>query len=351
MAINVNAFFTLIAAAALYWLGDWLVRRLSLVRRYCIPAPLVGGALFAVANTYLYTSGQDYFVFDSVIQSVFMVVFFTAAGFAVRMPLLRQGGKAVIRVLVLAAALTLAQNVLGIGVLATMGADPRLGLAVGSMSLMGGPATAAAFGPMLDAAGAAGSSAAGLIAAVLGVISGGIFCNRLHETEVEAPDSRPDVNRVISCIALMLFCMGTSYILIGAFSAATGFSVPWFVGSMLLAAVVRNTTLMTDEEIPDREAQAASKVCFGLFVTMAMMNLRIWELAELSGPLAVALAAQIILLVWFIGAMVRPRMADDTAGILPALVGSSGETSGSAVILLLNAFVVSAMIPIVSLFV
>lgn len=350
MAIEVNALFTLVAAAALYWLGDWLVKHIRFLRQYCIPAPLVGGLLFAIANTYLYASGRDYFSFNSHVQTFFMIVFFTTVGFTVRIPLLKQGGKAVIRCLVLATALTLAQNVLGAGVLGVMDVDPRLGLAVGSISLVGGPGTAAAFGPVLEEAGAAGGSVVGISAATFGLIMGSMLggptanwlikrnkiagrCETVQEqSEVAAINGKHDVKRIGLSVILILFCMGGSYILGEAFTALTGITMPWFAAAMLMSALVRNTTAMDDEEFPDAEADVIGNISLCAFLSMAMMSLKIWELAELAGPLVVALTAQTVLLLAFSVYIVFPKLGGDydAAAMTAGFIGfSMGATSNA----------------------
>jgi len=348
--IEVNALFTVIAAAALYWLGDWLVRHIPLLKQYCIPAPLVGGLLFAAVNTYLYASGQNYFTFNGHIQTFFMIVFFTTVGFTVRIPLLKQGGKAVILVLVLAAVLTLAQNVLGAGVLGAMGIDPRLGLAVGSISLVGGPGTAAAFGPVLEEAGAVGGSVVGISAATFGLIMGSILggptANWLIKrhgisgraetattvANLETVGPRLDLKRGGVCAILTAFCFLCSYLLAETFTMATGITMPWFAAAMLLAALVRNTTEGDDDAFPDAEAEAIGNVSLCAFLSMAMMSLKIWELAELAGPLVVALAVQTVFLLWFSAYIVFPRIGGDydAAAMVAGFIGfSMGATSNA----------------------
>lgn len=392
MAIQVDTFTTLAVAAALYWLGDWLVKHIRPLRMYCIPAPLIGGLLFAAANTMLYAAGRDYFIFNSHIQTFFMIVFFTTVGFTVRIPLLRQGGKAVLRCLVLATVLVVAQNVLGALVLGLMGQDPRLGLAVGSISLVGGPGTAAAFGPVLEAAGAAGGSVVGISAATFGLIMGsvlggpaanwlirrgGISGCRTEAAAVNAPTAARTLtlgHLGVSAL-LILFCMGGSYVLSAAFAGLTGITLPWFAAAMLMSAVMRNTTQLSDEEFPDHACDVIGNISLCAFLSMAMMSLKIWELAELAGPLAVALAAQTLLVLWFCTSIVFPKLGSDydaaamTAGFIGFSMGATSNAManmqavtnkygpsptafmviplvGGMAIDFVNIFVISAMLPL-----
>ena len=346
MAIKVNALLTLLLAGMLYWLGDWLVKRIRVLRQWCIPAPLVGGLIFAAINTALYATGHDYFVFNSQIQNFFMIVFFTTVGFTVRIPLLKQGGKAVIRCLVLATVLTLAQNVLGAGVLYAMGVDPRLGLAVGSISLVGGPGTAAAFGPVLEEAGAAGGSVVGISAATFGLIMGSVLGGPAADwlirsrhvrtvgakagEKISEAKEKPDFYRGFICVILLAFGYGVSYVLAKQFTALTGITLPWFAAAMLVAAILRNATAM-DEKFPDTEADLIGGISLCAFLSMAMMSLKIWELAELAGPLVVALAVQTLFLMWFSVYIVFPKLGGDydaatmTAGFIGFSMGATSN--------------------------
>ena len=397
MAIEVNALFTLLAAGALFWLGDWLVRHISILRQWCIPAPLVGGVLFAIANTALHATGQNYFVFNSQIQTFFMIVFFVTVGFSVRVPLLKQGGKAVVGCLVLATILTLAQNILGAGVLGAMGVDPRLGLAVGSISLVGGPGTAAAFGPVLEEAGAVGGSVVGISAATFGLIMGSILggptadwlirrhrisgrCESVaQEEETLQERSRISVRKFLVCAILTMFCFLTSYLLAHCFTLVTGITLPWFAAAMFMGALIRNTTEIGEDEFPDEEADRIGNVSLCAFLSMAMMSLKIWELAELAGPLVVALAAQTVLLLWFSIYIVFPRLGGDhdaavmTAGFIGFSMGATSNAManmqavtnkygpsptafmvipivGGMAIDFVNIFVISTMLPILGTF-
>lgn len=393
MTISVNVLGTILAAAALYLLGVFIVKHVSILARYCIPAPLVGGLIFAVINTALYVSGNPYFTFNSQIQTFLMVVFFTCVGFTARIDLLVAGGKAVVMALILASILTVAQNILGAGILYAMGEDPRLGLAVGSISLVGGPGTAASFGPVLEAAGAAGGSVVGIAAATFGLVMGSLlggptadYLARIYGLSGPSENAQEDnaerivksgstQYRVVSVVCLIAFCMCAGYVLGGAFTALTGVTLPWFVSSMFMAAVMRNTTELPDEEFPDDEADKIGNVCLCGFLSMAMMSLKIWDLAELAGPLVVALALQTLLLMVFSLFVVFPRLGRDydaavmTAGFIGFSMGATSNAManmqavsnkygpsptaflviplvGGMAIDFVNIFVVSALIPV-----
>lgn len=397
MEFKINIFIAVVIAAILYWLGDWLVSKIGFLKRYCIPPPLVGGLLFALANTWLYASGTGHVTFDPFLQNFLMLVFFTAVGFTARVPLLKRGGKAVIRCLVLASILTLGQNVLGAVVLKAMGEDPRLGLAVGSISLVGGPGTAAAFGPELEAAGAAGGLVIGMAAATFGLVAGSVFGGPTAERlirrngiagaagqavldEQTQQSQRPAAHRYFVISVIILFCVLSGSLVSQMFVQLTGLTMPGYIGAMCVAALLRNTTEMPDEEFPDNEADIIGNFCLCGFLTMTMMSLKVWELADLAGPLVVALALQTILLLSFSAFVFFPQLGRDydaavmTAGFIGFSMGATSNamanmqavtrrfgpcptaflvipTVGGMFIDFVNAIAISLMIPLLGMFV
>lgn len=153
LEISLNMYHAVALGAFLFWLGGVITSKISLLNRYCIPAPLVGGLCFSIVNCILYSTGAASITFDDTLQSVFMIMFFTTVGFTVSIPALLKGGKAVLLCLLVAVVMIPVQNFLGGGVMALFGKDPLLGIGCGSIALVGGPGTAAAYGPELEAAG------------------------------------------------------------------------------------------------------------------------------------------------------------------------------------------------------
>ena len=149
--IQLNMYHALALGAVMYWLGAALTRKLPALRRFCVPAPLVGGLCFALFNTLLYASGLAVITFDETLETVFMILFFTTVGFTVSIPMLVKSGRSVMLLLALSIVIILLQNAVGSGVMALMGKNPLYGLGCGSISMIGGPGTAAAIGPDLDA--------------------------------------------------------------------------------------------------------------------------------------------------------------------------------------------------------
>lgn len=317
MAIQLNMYHAVAVAAVLFWLGGFLTKKITVLAKYCIPAPLVGGLCFALVNAGLYAAGQPYITFDGTLQTVFMTIFFCTVGFTVSLPLLKKGGKAVLVCLVLAIIMTFLQNGIGAGTLMFFGKDPRLGLAVGSISLIGGPGTAAAFGPELEKAGAVGGTVVGLASAtfglVLGSILGGPVARRLivkHNLEVPGGEASGDGEvenesftttspRFVKGFMLIMLGIGIGDKLCSWLSGVTGLTFPAYIGAMLVAALVRNVLDGMGSEYPGEEIETIGNMSLSLFLAMAMMSLKLWELADLALPMIVALGLQVLLMVLF----------------------------------------------------
>lgn len=347
--IELNMYHAVAVAAVLFWLGDTLTKKLTVFSRYCIPAPLVGGLVFAIINTALYAAHLPYIVFDDTLQTVFMTMFFTTVGFTVSLPLLMKGGKAVLICLALASVLTVAQNVLGVVSLSAMGQDPRLGLAVGSIALIGGPGTAAAFGPDLEAAGCVGGSVVGLAAATFGLVMGSIMggptarrliiknnleCKTrsgagLDQTEEESFYTSP--SQFVKAFMLIMFCLGFGNWISATLKDYTGMTFPAYIGAMLAAVLVRNIMGVDGHEYPEFEVETIGSMSLSLFLAMAMMGLKLWELVDLALPMMVALLLQIILMFVFCYFLVFRFMGRDydaavmTSGFIGFAMGATSN--------------------------
>lgn len=342
-----NLYHAVAAAAVLYGLGGWLIRKIRFLEAYCIPAPLVGGLCFALLNGLLYAVELPYISFDATLQTVFMNMFFTTVGFTVSLPLLAKGGRAVLLCLALASVLTLVQNALGAGAMLAMGQDPRLGLAVGSVSLIGGPGTAAAFGPDLEAAGCVGGSVVGLAAAtfglVMGSIMGGPVARRLivkHDLKGKGGGGEllTEENSFVTAGAnfvkgfmLILFCVGAGSWVSAVLQEATGMTFPGYIGAMLVAVVVRNVMDSCKMTFPGEEIETIGNMSLSIFLAMAMMGLKLWELVGLAIPMVVALGLQMVLMFLFCYFLVYRFMGRNydaavmTAGFIGFAMGATSN--------------------------
>jgi len=337
--------------AVMYWLGNVLTRKCSFFSRFCIPAPLVGGLTFALLNTAFYASGIAVVTFDNTLETVFMVMFFTTVGFTVSIPLLMKGGKAVLILLGLGIVIIMLQNGLGGAVMYLMGKSPLYGIGCGSVALVGGPGTAAAIGPDLEAAGAVGARAASIAAATFGLVSGSLMggptarrlinkhhlqCKAITASDREMEELEPEQFTTTSA----RFIKGFMFIMLGVgigswvsakLTELCGFSFPAYIGAMLVAVVVRNVADGIHTEYPGEEIEAMGNIFLSIFLSMALSGLKLWQLVDLALPMIVCLALQVVLMFLFSYFLVFRFMGGDydaavmTAGFIGFGMGATSN--------------------------
>ena len=318
MEISLNMYHAVALGAVLFWIGGVITDKVSVLNRYCIPAPLVGGLLFSIINCILTVSGVASITFDGTLQTVFQNLFFTTVGFTVSIPALLRGGKSVILVLVLSIIMIPIQNGLGGAIMLAFNQDPLVGIGIGSTALIGGPATAAAYGPVLVENGAVGADVAALAAATFGLVAGSlmggpvarslIVKHNLKSTAVSngdvAAESEDGVftaktNNFVKGFMLLLAALG-----IGAQASVwltdlTGLTFPSYIGAMLVAVVIRNVMIAVKVEYPDQEIDTMGTMFLSIFLALALSSLKLWELVDLALPMIITLVLQCIVMVIF----------------------------------------------------
>ncbi len=310
---------TLALAALAVAVGQGLRRWVPVLARYDLPAPVLGGLLVAVLVSLLRRDGQDLVRFDTTLQAPLMIAFFTTIGFGASLRLLRVGGVQVAWFLAISAVAALLQNVLGAGLAAAMGLPPLLGVLAGSVTLTGGPATGLAFAPLFEQAGVNGATVVAITAAMSGIVMGGLFGGPVAGRIIARRGLRPAAGGRIThaadavstaqyspadsaavllrTVILILLAMWVGGYLAGGFKAL-GVTLPAYIGAMLAAAVLRN---IGDHQpllhVPVQAMEDLGAVALSLFIAMALMTLKLWELVSLALPLLVLLVAQAALLV------------------------------------------------------
>jgi ESS family glutamate:Na+ symporter len=329
--IQLDLVATLAAAGLVLFAGYAIQRRVALLSRHNIPAPVVGGLLVALAITALRAAGHEAVRFDTTLQPPLMIAFFTSIGFGASIPLLRRGGPAVALFLLLATAVAVLQNLMGAFVAAAIGVPPLLGVLAGSVTLTGGPATGLAFAPLFEQAGVTGAASLAVAAAMVGIVCGGIIGGpigtRLIERFGMRPAARPEApahpsesasdlvlshepadpvppavagedpgaQALLKGVVCLLAAMAAGA-WIGKGFAALGLTLPAYIGAMLAAAALRNLDDVTRWiGLPHRLLDDLGNAALALFIAMALMTLKLWEIANLALPLAVILAAQVAL--------------------------------------------------------
>lgn len=302
-------------------LGIFLVKRFNILRKYCIPTPVVGGLVYAILALILKQSNIMEVELDTTLQKIVMTIFFTSVGFSASFKILKKGGLKVAIFLACALVLVVFQDIIGILLAKLFNLSPLIGLATGSVPMTGGHGTAAAFGPLMEKAGAMGANTVALAAATFGLISGsmigGPVGNRLilkydllnkkkskkvNFVEIEElnDEQKPLIeNNFNIAIFEILIAMGVGTLLSSLFKKA-GLTLPSYIGAMLSGAVIRNISDWKKSfEVPMTEIDLIGRISLSLFLSMALMGLKLWQLADLALPLFVMLASQVLFMYLF----------------------------------------------------
>ena len=327
--MSLDLIHTVAFAGLLLFIGYALRRVVTPLARYNIPAPVIGGLLVAAATALARRQGLVLFQFDTTLQAPLMIAFFATIGFGASLSLLRVGGPAVGLFLLASTVVAVAQNLLGAGVALALGRPALMGVLAGSVTLTGGPATGLAFAPLFEQAGVTGAATLAVAAAMVGIVSGGLIggpigtflverhrlraatdsrsaaptiaATDLVEERVPEPPSATPAGEDVSSYALLKAVVAILVALwagawISRGFAALGLTLPAYIGAMLAAAALRNLDDRTGFlGISQRLIDDLGNAALSLFLVLALMTLRLWELAGLALPLAVMLAAQVAL--------------------------------------------------------
>ena len=314
---------TLSLAGLVYFGGIQLRKRVGWLDRLNIPAAVVGGLLFTFLVLVLRWQGVNV-QFDTSLQSTLSVAFFTSIGMSASLALLRVGGIQVLIFLILATLFCFVQNFVGIAIALGFQENPLLGVMAGSVTLVGGPATGLAFAPLFEQAGLRGAAPLALTAATAGIVCGGLVggpvgtrlirrfglksssvskTEQRAELEEAAETLVVEVNRedtslmrnlAILALAMALGSQVSSYI------QSLGITMPGYIGAMLVASVLRNLDDGTRWlGIDQRAMEFMGNLALNIFLVVALMSLKLWELAGLALPLLVILVAQVVLVMVF----------------------------------------------------
>jgi len=320
--LTLDSIQTLACGGLLLLVGYAIRKRVPLLMRFSIPAPVIGGLLVALAMLVCRHWGITPLQFDTSFEQPLMIAFFTVIGFNASASLLKVGGRQILMFLGLASGLAVVQNLLGIGMARAFGLPPLFGVVTGSATLAGGPATGLAFAPLFAKAGVHGARSVALANAMAGIVCGSILGSPLAALLIErlglypaaatridagepaaaaatAPERRfiEPAHAGLKSLVFILIAMG-----IGAWISQglgmLGLTLPSYIGAMLAGAVLRN--------IDDHFHWFGLSVCsmelignasLSLFLVVVLMDLHLWDLAGLALPLLVNLVLQSVLVV------------------------------------------------------
>lgn len=347
MEIQVDMYQTLAVSVVVLILGQFLRQKIYFLEKFCIPAPVVGGLVFAILTCVCYSAGIAEFTFDDTLREVCMVFFFTSVGFQANLKVLKSGGKSLVVFLGLVIVLIVSQNFLAVGVSKLLGLEPLVGLCTGSIPMVGGHGTAGAFGPVLEDFNIQGATTICTAAATFGLIAGSLVGGplgkrliekkNLLDTVVSEDDSllvedekkhERHTNMYAAAVFQLILAVGIGTI-ISDLLTKTGMTFPIYIGAMIAAALIRNIGEYSGKfDIYMGEINNLGGICLSLFLGIAMITLKLWQLASLALPLIILLGAQLILIMLYTYFVVFRVMGKDyDAAVLAA--GTCGFGMGA----------------------
>ena len=334
MHLSFSAYYTLIMAVLVLLLGKLLTRHIRFLRDFNIPEPVSGGLVVAAVIFGLHQLTGLTLAFESGLQSAFMLVFFSSIGLSANFAKLREGGMGLIVFLGVIVAFIIVQNGVGVGLATLLGLDPLIGLVAGSITLLGGHGTAGAWGAVLEQQyGLSGATALGIACATFGLIIGGLLGGPLAKRLItrhqlarprtnaeqqktdrttvsegsdvanfESPSTAPRLitaEAAIETLALFAGCLAFAEFMTGV-TQGTPVQLPTFVWALGGGVVIRNVLdYGFGFKVFDRAIDVLGNAGLSIYLAIALLSLKLWELTDLAGPLMVILAAQTLTLALF----------------------------------------------------
>jgi glutamate:Na+ symporter, ESS family len=322
--IKLDLIQTLAIAGIVYLTGMMLKRKIGILEQLNIPSAVLGGLLFAAFNLVSHDRILN-IKFDTSMQSLCMMLFFTSIGSNASLALLKKGGRPVILFLAISSAFCVIQNLVGIGVAMLFDVPKLFGVMAGSVTLVGGPATGLAFSPLFEEMGLKGAETIAITSATFGIVFGGLLGGpagtfliqkfnlkkKKQRTEETAKTELAETGEILSIdttndnsgFAISLI---NTIIIIGLggvvsfYIAKLGITLPAYIGAMIVAAVFRNINDKTQWiNIDQKSIDLAGGIALNIFLTVALMDLKLWELFHLAIPLSGILATQVVVAILF----------------------------------------------------
>lgn len=344
--LSLDMYQTLALAVVVLVFGASLKKQVKILEKFCIPSPVVGGIVFACLSCILYKLNILEFSFDETLKSICMMVFFTSVGFNANLKILKSGGVNLILLLICVCVLIVFQNSLAVFLAKVLHVSPLVGLSAGSISMVGGHGTAGAFGPVLEDFGMEGATTLCTAAATFGLVAGSLMGGPLGrkliikgnllksakssehdkvELKEEQSKYRRSAQRYSTAAFQLAIAMGFGTI-VSTLLSKTGMTFPAYIGAMIVAAIMRNICEYSSKyEVHMGEIRDIGGICLSLFLGIAMITLKLWQLASLALPLVVLLCAQTLLMFLFAYFVVFNVMGRDyDAAVLSAGVCGFG---------------------------
>lgn len=329
--IQVGSFLSYTIGILVFFVGVLLTRKVKFLRDFNIPEPVTGGLLSAVVIYSIFMLTATELSFDLSTRDRLLVYFFTAIGLNARFSDLLEGGRPLVILLVLTLSFIVIQNVIGMGSASILGLELPIGVLVGSASLIGGHGTAIAWATDVGALGVNNALEIGVAAATLGLVVASIIGgpiakyllakNNLSGDKTETPSVGIEYQKAdtetfdhmtfMAVILVLHICIIIGYGL-NHLVALMGLKLPLFVTCLLTGILLSNIIPHFFPKLPwparTRSLAIVSDFSLSLFLSMSLMSMQLWTIAELAGPLLVILFMQTVGAVIFILFVLFPLM-------------------------------------------
>ncbi|MBE4608375.1 sodium/glutamate symporter [Vibrio navarrensis] len=326
--ITVGALESFLVAISVLFLGHFINAKLPVLRKFNIPEPIVGGLIVACAITALHFHGVD-LQFDLPLQNTFMLMFFATVGLAANYTQLLKGGAKVLLFLAIASVYIVIQNGVGVTLASALGLEPLMGLIAGSITLSGGHGTGAAWSQTFtELYGIENTLEIAMASATFGLIIGGLIGSpvaqrlvdkhqfeseygrgsKTHErfpelvTYNENEEDKVTAKKVIEKLFFLLICVtGAKYVeqWVSAYQIKW-LMIPDFVYALFIGVIITNLLEVSKIRKLDAETiDMLGTVSLSLFLAMALMSLKLWNIFDLAIPFLLILAVQSLVLALF----------------------------------------------------
>lgn len=321
LTINLDSILTLALAVIVLLVGYGVKNKSEFLRKYCIPAPVVGGLIFMFITFIGYKTNSFNFAYENIFQSTFMLAFFTTVGLGANLKILKSGGKLLIIYWLLCGLLSLIQNTIGVGVAKAVNLEPAYGMLASSISMIGGHGAAMSYGNTFAKMGYEQAPVVGAAAATFGLIFGVLIGGPLGRRLIVKNDLKPDNDDfdssaldnlfkeekieltnldVIKNVSAIIICMALGTLVSKQIGKAIKMDFPDYVGAMFVAVILRNINEKANfYKFSAHSVDGIGDVMLNLYLALALMTLKLWELQDLMGGVLIVLICQVVFMLFY----------------------------------------------------
>jgi ESS family glutamate:Na+ symporter len=315
---EVGGFDVLIVGILVWFLGNYITGRIHFLKDNNIPSAVTGGLICSLIVAAIYVLADLQIVFDMRIRDLMLLVFFTTIGLSAKIKLLQAGGKALAILLLVASVFLVIQNITGVLLVYLLGAHPAYGLFGGSVSFAGGYGTAIAWGNIAEEVGLVNAREIGIAFATFGLIAGGLLggpigerlirkhkLGRQRDTAAEDAQATEELlvkpistGSILATVLILALCVELGD-LVNRLLFSRGVTLPGFLTAMMCGIIITNSADALKLELNTRAIERFGEISLQIFLSMSLMSMQLWVLAQAAGPILLVLSAQVLVMTLF----------------------------------------------------